>query len=429
MSEQAPPQAENPTLATPERSSPGGSSLWRSPASVALWAGLAISLVGDNLYRVGLNWTVTQDYGVLAGSVWLGLASAIPVALLGLLAGAVVDRVDRFRFLVLTDLVRAVVVGAIAVLFWERADALALLLVGAFALSAAGVGFTPALQAGLPDLLQSDRDRIVAFDALILTTMSVVAVGGPAVAGALLPSIGVGWMFVLDAVSFLASATAVRFVRSRIGPLPEEAAQRHDRPGVIASARAGLSFLLRHPVLGPQFLVFPVMEGVTYGLAFLLPAVVRDVFGAQAWTYGLLLGGYAVGRVAGSQLVSRTGLKGRRGVIFTINLLWQGVAAAGFALSGGWVPALCCYVLLGLPSGAAQVAMSSYLQTEVPREMRGRAFAAITSLVTWLMPLGPAAVGGFAAWQGPRAAVVLVAAVLLVCGGYIAVHPTIRKVC
>jgi MFS family permease len=252
---------------------------------------------------------------------------------------------------------------------------------------------------------------------------------GPALASALLPVIGPHWLLAADAVSFLASAAAVMVLRRRVvEPQRPGAGGRRSVRGLTSAVGDGLRFIFGDPVLRPQFIVYPAMESATYAIVFLLPGLVRHAFSASSWLFGLLLAANAAGRVAGAWLVGHARLKTRRGWILAGNFVAQGVAMAIFAVApSAWEAAL-LLGLAGLPSGAAQVALSGYLQTEVPMEMRGRCFAAITSFSTWLMPLGPLLFGALAEWHGDRFAFAAIAVAFLAGGAFICSHRSVREV-
>jgi predicted MFS family arabinose efflux permease len=181
----------------------------------------------------------------------------------------------------------------------------------------------------------------------------------------------------------------------------------------------GLRFAMRHPVLRPSFLTFPVMEAVLFSLSFFLPQLLHGR-GHSVQTLGVLLTVWTVGRVCGL-LAFRSGwLKLRRSLVFRINFVFQGLAVLVIASSGSLVVMGAAFLLLGLPAGAAQVAMSTYLQTEVPRELRAQAFACLSSIVTWCAPLGPVLLGLVGSAFGVTPVFAVIGAVLLAGGVFLA---------
>ena len=385
--------------------------------AVALWLGLSISLLGDTFYRVGLTWNVTADGAGAGRAALLGASMALPVAALGMFAGVVVDRYSRPATLIVTDVIRLVIVAQLGLWFLLGDPALPPVLVGAAVLAGSGVCFTPALQAWLPDLFP-DRDRLVRFDALVLSTVSAAGVVGPATAGLLYPLVGVGGLLVFDAVSFAVSAVAVGYVvRNRPPAAPTTEAP--PRPRLVRGVGEGLSFIFGNPVLRPQFSVYPFMECASYAVLFVLPAYLVSTDRATSWLFGALLAANAAGRVVGAWVIAHCFLRHHRGRVLSVNHIIQGLALGLFCLAPTPLLGLPAFLLMGLPAGAAQIAVSSWVQTNVERQLRGRAFGTLSALVLWLMPLGPVVFGWVGSWQSPRIALLATAATFCAGGAVI----------
>lgn len=393
-----------------------------------IWLGLSVSLLGDHFYRVGLTWTTTA-LGGLGDAVVLGAIMALPSALFGLVGGAIVDRSNHVGVLIGSDVVRAVIMGVVTGVVVSPLPHVPLLLGGAFLLSSASVMFMPAFQTLLPVIAGGDRERIIAMDAWVIGTVNVMNIAGPALAGVLLATIDTSWLFGFDAASFLFSALMLALMGRVLPPLELPADRPKRTPGgVLRGARQGLVFLRRHDVLRPQFSTFPFMEGSVYALVFVLPAFVDAHLGGGSAAYGAVIAANAVGRVAGLTLITRTPLKRRRGVIFAGNFVVQGTAVLLLAFSGRlWLAALAS-VVMGLPAGAAQVAMSSYIQMELPPELRGRVFGALSSVIMWLIPIAPVVFGSIALQWSSATAVTAIGATLVAGGLFIASHRAVRSV-
>jgi MFS family permease len=395
-----------------------------------LWAGLATSILGDYLYRVGLTWFVAAGPHGAERGAWLGTAMALPVAVFGLFGGALVDRFSRPKTMLVTDLIRLLILAQLGLMLAVFHPPLVLILACAALLAASGICFTPALQSWMPDLV-GGRDRLVRFDATMLTTINALGVAGPAIAGLLFPAVGATALILLDGATFGASAAAVWYVMRAKPDRPAAAAEpasAGSRPGIVRRSAEGLRYVFSQPVLRPQFTIFPFMECVSYGILFLLPSFLAQRGYHSSWLFGSLLAAGAGGRVLGGLLVSRTALRRRRGWVMATNHLGQGLALAVFCLVPSPIVALPVFALMGLPAGATQIALSSWVQTAVDRQLRGRAFGALTSFVTWLMPLGPVIYGGLGAWRSPWFAMVVAAGSYAVGGAYICAHRAVRRV-
>lgn len=98
---------------------------------LVLWFGLAVSLLGDHFYRVGLTWGVTSGADGAAQGAWLGAAMTVPIAVLGMVAGAVVDRYDKLSLMIVTDVIRFAVVGVLGMSYLLGSPSLPFVLAGA----------------------------------------------------------------------------------------------------------------------------------------------------------------------------------------------------------------------------------------------------------------------------------------------------------
>ena len=384
-----------------------------------IWLGLVVSLLGDQFYRVALTIVVAGQGAAALTS--LGLVLALPAVIFGLFSGVLIDRSNKFRLLVATDLIRAVIVGALSFLLFISHPGLWLILVLAAALALVSVLFSPALQALMPEL-SKDKSDIISMDAWILGAIGVVATVGPALAGVLLSAFSAQTLMWLDAVSFLWSAAMV-FVARRLLSAARSPGSDNRSGGArtmraqIGAALEGVRFLMGSPILRACFTTFPVMEFAVYSVPFILPLLlVGGSAQHTAGVYGISLAALGAGRFGGLTAVNRSRLKNYRGWILRINFLVQGAAIVTLAGWPGPVVSVATLAVVGVASGTAQIAMSSYVQLEVPAEMRGRVFSGIISLTSGLQPFGAVLFGTIATFASPRIAFLLIGLILLAGG-------------
>jgi MFS family permease len=196
-----------------------------------LWYGLAVSTVGDYVFDTTLVlWVATV---VAKGAPWAPVAVSgvllsvsAAVLLVGPIAGVFVDRWDRKKTMLRSELIRAVLVAALFVLTLVPTRDLPVWLwltsiyVVVFALNVAGQFFGPARFATIGDVVSGDADRARAAGITQATT-SVAAIVGPPLAAPLLFATGVQWAMVVNALSYVASYFAIRAVRVTDSPIAE----------------------------------------------------------------------------------------------------------------------------------------------------------------------------------------------------------------
>lgn len=322
-----------------------------------------ISFVGDSLSLVVLMLHVAATTGQALAVAALLLVGDFAPALLSPLSGAISDRFDRRRVMIVSELVQGAVLVAIAVSLPPLP--LLLVLVGIRAL--AGQVFQPASRAAIPALV-AGRDLQAANSTLGFGTNGAEAIG-PLLAAALFPVAGVRGVLLIDAASFLLSALLL----TRLPALPPQREHPGTAPSLLAQARDGLGYIwtvrpVRIITLG--FCAVVAANGID-DVALLVLAT--DTFQAGESAVGLLLSAVGIGLLAGYALLTRAG--GRS----MVALLVAGfaVSSIGNLLTGlAWAVAAAFTVQLlrGVGIAAMDVAGNTLLQRLVPDAMLGRVF-------------------------------------------------------
>lgn len=319
-------------------------------------------------------------------------AATLPWLLFGLLAGAVVDRTDRWRAMVRSDNARAAGLVAFALLAWRTTPNPGVLIVLVFALGAAETVFDTAAQAALPSLVaepQLERANGRLFGAQIATNGFI----GPPL-GALLFASSPAAPFALDALTFLASALLLRRLYERRGPTTPRA-----RSSIRSDIAEGLSWLWVHPGVRAFALGAAIVNLAHHAALGVIVVLVRDELASTELAFAICLTGGAVGSLVGTQvvgpLVARTGR--HRAVLlatatFSISLLLVALATSVVAVGIG-------LALFGVASEVWNVVAVSYRQTLVPDRLLGRVMASYRVIAYGAMPVG-AALGGAATKVG-----------------------------
>jgi MFS family permease len=260
----------------------------------ALWIATLVSNLGTAMQNAGAAWMMTS---LTASPVIISLvqtAGTLPVLLLGLPAGAIADIVNRRRFLLLTQAAMLLAAVALGVVSLGGIVTPAILLSLTFAMGLGAALNGPAWQALIGEIVPpSDLSGAVSLNS---AGFNIARSIGPAVAGLVMAHIGAGWVFLLNAVSFV----GVLWVLFRWKPItvPSPYPAEH----VLGAVRAGLRYLihaseLRAVVLRTIAFAFPASA-----LWALLP-VAPTSMGGKAVTYGILLGGLGIGALLGAAIL------------------------------------------------------------------------------------------------------------------------------
>ena len=228
---------------------------------VKLWAGQGVSVFGSLISRAVLPFIVVFTlHGSNMSVAWLRVAELVPGILLGLVAGAMVDRARRRTVMIVVDIARGLLMAAIPVLFITGRLNLLFILVVALLMSVATAGFDSAYDAYLPTLVP--EDQLLDANSKLSAVASVAEVAGFGLAGALFQWVGGALTVSFDALSFVVSAVSVVLIKRPEPPVPPV----EDREPVLREIRAGVHVLRRSGPLR-RMAMLACVQSVYFGIS------------------------------------------------------------------------------------------------------------------------------------------------------------------
>jgi MFS family permease len=340
--------------------------LRREPWFARLWAAKAVSHLGDGAALVALVVYVqqTQRRGVAVSA--LLLAETLPT-LLGPLAGALVDRVDQRRLMLVAQLGQAVLYGAMAAVL----PPLPVLLVLVAAASLLATVFAPAGRSVVPSLVSpGELVRANSWMGMALTLQGTV---GPAVGGVLVAGAGVRGALWGNAFSFAVSAVLVGGLPA-LRPEPAGA----ERVGLLRGTWEGLGYAVGHRVA--RALVIGLGFGVMFAAVddVALVFLAREELRAGALGYGILVSVYGIGFALGSLALLRS-RAGGAAAAFSLGLFLTGAGGLLTGLAPVLGLAAAAQAVAGSGNGLEVVATDTLVQRSVPRSHRGRVFGVVSA--------------------------------------------------
>ncbi|MCF3143956.1 MFS transporter [Streptomyces platensis] len=340
--------------------------LRRSAPFRRLWLGQALSRLGGQMTLVTVMYQVWQTTHSTVWTGAVGLAQAVPLIVLGLFIGSLVDRVDRRKFYLIMTAGQAgcVLLLALQGLVGQFPTAAVLLLVAVESCFTAGSA--PASRTFIPRLLPEEQRA--AGVALNRISFQGAMLAGPALGGLILGRLGVGGCYLIDALTF-AAAFYGAFGLPRMSPGDEPA-----RPGLRGVAD-GLAFLVRTPVIRGALLTDLATTVLSMPIS-LFPQVNAERFGDSPRTLGLFLTAVAVGGVAASLLAGSFTRLARPGLVMLAGSATWGAALALFGLSADPWAGLAFLALAGAADTVSVVSRSTLVQLHTPDELLGRVSAA-----------------------------------------------------
>ncbi|MEW2505069.1 MFS transporter [Amycolatopsis sp. NPDC047767] len=378
------------------------------PAFARLWGAATVSALGDGAYAAALPLfavALSKDPVVIS---LVSVAMVLPHLVVGLVAGALVDRWDRRRTMWVADLWQALLLALAVVAGAVGALGIPALLALAFLLGVGELFFDVASQAYLPDLLGRDQTLLRRANGRLRGASTAAGqFAGPPV-GSFLFSLARTMPFLVDAVSFVASALLIRTLPP--APVPERVEGR----GVWADAREGFGYVVRDRLL-LGLALRPAVGNLAFGaVGAVLVLFAQDTLGLSAVGYGFLLAADAVGGLLGAMVVAGPleKLLGT-GTALTLTAVVEGASILVFGLAGNPWLAGAMFALCGCAMATTMVLGWSLRQAIVPGRLMGRVAAASRLVALSAGPLGALLGGWLASAAGLRTPYFAAAAVLL----------------
>jgi MFS family permease len=375
-----------------QASSEGGPALLR-PLRIRdfrlLFTGETVSVLGDQFHFVALTWLALQltGSGLALGTVLM--TAAIPRAAFMLLGGAFSDRFSPRTLMLLSNAIRGVAVGILAALVLsERAELWHLyVLAGIFGIVDAF--FYPAMNTIVP-MLVPER-QLAPANALVQSSMQVMGLIGPAVAGAFIGLVQTGPAFAIDAASFGVAAVAIALIAGgrRSAPPSTEL-----RPSMVQTIAEGLRAAWADKVVRSMVILIAAFNFAFTGpMSVGLAVLVDQHFAGGSAAFGVLLSAFGGGALVGAVVSGSVPRLPRLGTIFMAIAIALGIGLALIGLAPSLPVALVILAAMGVLVGFINVQAIAWLQVRIPEELRGRVMSLVTLGSVGLAPVSLAIAG------------------------------------
>ena len=355
-----------------------------------VWLGQAVSMLGDQFHFVALAWLVLQltGSGLALGTVLM--TAAVPRAVFMLVGGAYSDRMSPRSLMLVSNVIRGVIVGAIAVLVLTGSAQLWHLYVLAAIFGLVDAFFYPALTTIVPMIVPGKL--LPPANAAISGSTQVMGLVGPAAAGVLIALLETGPAFVIDAASFGVAALAVFLVRG--GRRAAPSGDRSERgPGVLSSIGEGIRAAWADPaVRGALVLITAFNLAFSGPISVGIPWLAEERFGGSA-AFGLLFSAWGGGALAGALIGGSIERLPRFGTTLLGIACVLGIGMALIGLAPSLAIAVAIIGVMGVLVGITNVQYLSWLQRRVPEALRGRVLSLSMLASVGLVPVSLAAAG------------------------------------
>ena len=358
------------------------------------FGGQSVSLIGTWITRIATSWLVYRLTGsaLLLGVV--GFCGQIPTLLLAPFAGVLVDRWDRHRILVVTQVLSMLQSLALAVMVFTGTITVGWILALQVVQGIINAFDTPARQAFVVQMVE-DRADLPNAIALNSSMVNASRILGPSIGGIVIAAVGEGWCFLADAISYLAVIASLFAMRVTPRPLPP----RDTR--IREEMRVGFEYVSRFLPVRSALLLLSLVSILGMPYTVLMPMISSTILHGGAHTLGFLMTASGVGALVGAlYLASRSSVLGL-GRIMVLSTATFGVGLVVFSLSRTLWFALIALPFVGAGMMITMASTNTIIQTVVSEELRGRVMAFYTMAFLGTAPIGSLLAGVAADRIGP----------------------------
>jgi len=364
------------------------------------FTGQSVSLMGTWITRIATSWLVYR----LTGSAFLlgvvGFCGQIPTLLLAPFAGVLIDRWDRHRILVWTQVLSALQSLALAVLALSNTITVGWILGLQVVQGVINAFDTPARQSFVVHMVD-DPDDLANAIALNSTMVNGSRIIGPSIGGVIIAAVGEGWCFMIDAISYIAvigSLLAMRVARAE---------RREGGTGMLAELRAGYRYVSGFAPVRTALLLLALVSAMGMPYTVLMPVVAAKTLHGGPHTLGFLMTASGVGAVASAlYMASRRSVVGL-GRVMVIATLAFGLGLVAFGLARStWLAAL-VLTIVGAGFMTEMASTNTILQTITEESLRGRVMAFYTMAFLGTAPIGSLLAGVVASRVGASPTIIL----------------------
>jgi len=364
-----------------------------------LWfSGAVPSNIGTWLQRTAQDWIVISELSDKNASA-VGLVVFLqfaPQILLLPITGLTVDRVDRRKLLFVTQFLMSMLALILGFLVLSNNVALWQVCVCAFGLGCVAAFDAPARHAFVADVVsESELTNAVSLNSLSFNTARLV---GPAIAGLLLAWVGAGWVFLINAVSFIPLLTALHLLKTRMPA--REVDNSVENKKSTANFLDGFRYIADHPAMRIQIIMTFLVCSLGMNFAVYLSSMTVHVFEGHAAQYGMLISIMAIGSIMGAMITANRSKP---------TMLFLTLAASGFAISSmaaalspNFISFAVALVALGLCLQMFMTSSNTLIQLSTDRRYRGRVMAVVLATAMGSTALGGPVVGAVSDLLGAR---------------------------
>lgn len=328
-----------------------------------LWFGLLVSVAGSQMQNVAINWHTYELTGSALALGGLGLARLVPIVFFSLWGGVIADTRNRRKVMMITQsimMTTAFVLGIVTFLgyinlWW---------IYGVGFVNAAAAAFDlPSRQSLTPTLVpREDLTNAITLSSMVFQIATIL---GPAIAGILIGQYGVGLIYWINGISYIALLIALLMMRTATPPMLT------NTQGNFKNMMDGLRYVFHERIILSTMLL-DFFATFFSGATTLLPIFATDILKVGPTGFGILSAADSLGSVVTGAIMSVWGDIRAKGVVLLAGIVVYGAATIGFGLSNAFILSIFFLMLLGAGDTLSTIMRSTIRQLVTPDALRGR---------------------------------------------------------
>lgn len=373
------------------------------------FTGQIFSLTGTWMQSMAQSWFV---YQLTYSSVWLGVIgflNSIPILFFSMFGGSLADRMSKHRLIIITQvlsLIQALFLGTLVLFDIVTVEMVAIL---AFILGTINAFDIPARQSFIVELVgKQDLTNAIALNSAMFNAARII---GPAIGGIVIAAVGVGWCFLLNAVSFFAVLAGLMKIE-----LKAQVKQSVSSANVLHSLHESIAYIRSDVSLTALLILVAVVTIFGWSYAVLLPVFADSILNIGAVGLGNLLTAVGTGAFISAIILASVESKVNPRSFTYVGIFLFVIAISIFSVSSNILLSLVSLVGVGMGLVLFLATANATIQRRVPDQLRGRVMGLYSLIFQGLSPFGSLGIGALASGVGARAAVLCGAAVCGISG-------------
>jgi len=385
-------------------------------------SGQSLSLIGTWIQQVAITWLVYRltNSAIMLGIV--GFSGQLPLFIIAPFAGVLADKANRHKLLLYTQSLALLQALILSFLVFTEAIQIWQLIILSVILGIINAFDMPVRQAFVVEMIDNKREDLgnaIAFNSSMVNAARLV---GPSVAGILIATVGEGWCFLINALSFF--AVVVSLLRMKVEPV---SVKSHESK-VFKQLSEGFNYTFGFAPIRYLIILLGVVSVMSTSITLLAPVIAKEYLGGGADTFGFLMSAYGSGALLGAfYLLNKKNVLGL-GRLIGIAVLVFGISLIVFSFSRVFVFSIIIMALAGLGMMLHIASTNTLLQTLSDESKRGRVMSFYAMAFRGMSPFGSLLAGGLGSSIGAPSAILFSGSVCLLSASfYLYKLPIIRN--